>query len=73
MLYYLQQSLFSFLKDMEGMFLLFSLSRVQLCNPMDYSTSGFPILHYLPEFAETHVDGVGDAIQPSPPLSFPYI
>ena len=73
MLYYLQQSLFSFLKDMEGMFLLFSLSRVQLCNPMDYSTSGFPILHYLPEFAETHVHGVGDAIQPSPPLSFPYI
>ena len=55
------------------MFLLFSLSRVQLCNPMDYSTSGFPVLHYLPDFAETHVHGVGDAIQPSPPLSFPYI
>ena len=26
-----------------------------LCNPMDYSTPGFPVLHHLPEFAQTHV------------------
>ena len=36
-----------------------------LCNPMDCSTSGFPVLYYLPEFAQTHVSWVGDAIQPS--------
>ena len=30
-----------------------SLSRVQLCDPMDCSRSGFPVLHYLPEFAQT--------------------
>ena len=42
-----------------------------LCDPMDYSTPGFPILHYLPEFAQTHVHRVGDASQPSHPLSSP--
>ena len=39
-----------------------SLSRVQLCDPMDYSTLGFPVLHYFPELAETHVHWGGDAI-----------
>ena len=43
-----------------------------LCNPMDCSTSGFPVLHHLPEFAQTHVHWVSDAIQPSHPLSFPF-
>ena len=38
---------------------------------MDYNTPGFPVLHYLPEFAQTHVHWVSDAIQPSHPLSFP--
>ena len=42
-----------------------------LCDPMDCSTPGFPVLHYLPEFAQTHVHGVSDAIQPSHPLSSP--
>ena len=36
-----------------------------LCNPMDCSTPGFPILHYLPEFAQNHVHWVNDTIQPS--------
>ena len=36
--------------------------------PMNYSTPGFPILHYLPEFAQTHVHWVDDTIQPSHPL-----
>ena len=35
---------------------------------MDWSTPGFPVLPYLPEFAQTHVHCVYDAIQPSHPL-----
>ena len=46
-------------------------SCLTLCNPMDCSTPGFPILHQLPELAQTHVHRVSDAIQPSHPLSFP--
>ena len=38
---------------------------------MHCSTPGFPVLHRLPEFAQTHVHWVGDAIQPSHPLSSP--
>ena len=40
-----------------------------LCNPVECSTPGFPVLHYLLEFAQTHVHWVGDAIQQSYPLS----
>ena len=36
-----------------------------LCNPMDGSTPGFPVLYYLTESAQTHVQWVGDTIQPS--------
>ena len=42
-----------------------------LCDPMDCSTPGLPVHHQLPEFAQTHVHWVGDAIQPSHPLSSP--
>ena len=44
-----------------------------LCEPRNCSTPGFPVLHSLPEFAQTHVHWVGDAIQISYPLlpSFP--
>ena len=42
-----------------------------LCDPMDCSTPAFPVLHYLWEFAQTHVHWVGDAIQPSRPLLHP--
>ena len=38
---------------------------------MDYSTPGLPVLHYLPELAQTRVHTIGDAIQPSHPLSPP--
>ena len=38
---------------------------------MDYSTSGFPVLHHLLEFAQTYVHGVNDAIQPSHRLLSP--
>ena len=50
---------------------LFTKSCQTLCDPVDCSTPGFPVLHYLPEFAQTHVHQVGDAIQPSHPLSSP--
>ena len=42
-----------------------------LCDPMNRSTPGLPVHHQLPEFTQTHVHRVGDAIQPSPPLSSP--
>jgi len=42
-----------------------------LGNSTDCSTPGFPVLHSLPEFAQTHVHWIGDAIQPSYPLSPP--
>ena len=38
---------------------------------MDYRTPGFPVLHPPPEFAQTHVHRVSDAIQSSHPLSSP--
>ena len=42
-----------------------------LRDPTDCSTSGFPVHHQVPEFTQTHVHQVGDAIQSSHPLSFP--
>ena len=42
-----------------------------ICDPMNCSTLVFPVLPYFPEFAQTHVHWVGDAIQPSHPLSSP--
>ena len=42
-----------------------------LCDPMDCSTPGLPVHHQLPELTQTHFHGVGDAIQPSHPLSSP--
>ena len=41
------------------------------CDPMNRSTPGLPVHHQLPEFTQTHVHWVGDAIQPSHPLSSP--
>ena len=38
------------------------------CDPMNHSTPGLPVHHQLPEFTQTHVHWVGDAIQPSHPL-----
>ena len=53
------------------MFLFSHLSCVWLCNPMNCSTSGLPVLHCLLEFVQTHTHWVSDAIQPSHPLSPP--
>ena len=42
-----------------------------LCNPMNCSTPSLPVHHQLPEFTQTHIHRVGDAIQPSHPLLSP--
>ena len=43
-----------------------------LCDPMNCSTPGLPVHHQLPEFTQTHIHRVGDAIQPSHPLLSPF-
>ena len=42
-----------------------------LCDPMNRNTPGLPVHHQLPEFTQTHIHRVSDAIQPSHPLSSP--
>ena len=61
--------------------ILLDISSVQLssvaqscptfCDPMNHSTPGLPVHHQLPKFTQTHIHRVGDAIQPSHPLSSP--
>ena len=46
-------------------------SCLTLCDPVDHSIPDFPVLHYFPELTQAHVHWVGDAIQPSHPLSSP--
>ena len=48
-------------------------SCLTLCDPMNHSMPGLPVHHQLPEFTQTHVHWVGDAIQPSHPLPFPFL
>ena len=65
-----------FLKKAKIAFLQLQFSSVSqscltLCDPMTRSTPGFPIHHQLPEFTQTRVHRVHDAIQPSHPLSSP--
>ena len=47
-------------------------SCLTLCDPMNRSTTGLPVHHQLLEFTQTHVHRIGDAIQPSYPLSSPF-
>ena len=49
----------------------FAQSCLTLCDPLNRSAPGLPVHHKLPEFTQTHVHRVGDAIQPSHPLSSP--
>ena len=61
---------------MRNLFLPFQFSSVAqlcltICDPVDCSTPGFPVHHQLLEPTQTHVHRVGDAIQPSHPLSSP--
>ena len=55
----------------EGAFSSVAQSCTTLCDPVDYSTPGFPVHHQFPEFTQTHVHWISDAIQPSHPLSSP--
>ena len=54
-----------------SMFSSVAQSYPTVCDPMNWSTRGFPIQHQLLESTQTHVHWVGDAIQPSHPLSSP--
>ena len=69
------QSSFVYYFPCNIVFLISSVQSAQpcptLCDPMNRSTPGLPIHHQLPEFTQTHVHWVGDAIQPSHPLSSP--
>ena len=57
--------------DIRAQFSSVAQSRPTLCDPVDRSTPGLPVHHQLPEFTQTRVYGVGDAIQPSHPLLSP--
>ena len=59
----------SFLYLLSLQFSSVAQSCLTLCDPMNLSIPGLPIHHQLPEFTQTHVHQVGDAIQPSHPLS----
>ena len=52
--------------------LLLLFSHVWLCSHMDCSMPGFPVFNHLQQFVQTHIHWVGDAIQPSHPLSSPF-
>ena len=56
-------------KNVKCLFSSVAQSCPTLCDPTNRSTPGFPVHHQLPEFTQTHVHRVGDAIQPSYPLS----
>jgi len=47
-------------------------SCLTFCDPVNHSPPGLPVHHHLPEFTQTHLHRVGDAIQPSHPLSSPF-
>ena len=68
-MYFLEKS--GYLKILATVQVQFVQLCLTLCNPMDYSTPGFPVHHQLPELIQTHVHQVGDTIQPSYPLSSP--
>ena len=75
-MYYFNQN--SWTESFSGSFAIYSQSIslvtqlcMTLCDPMDCSMPGFPVHNQLPEFIQTHVHWVGDAIQPFHPL-FPF-
>ena len=56
----------------QGKFSSVTQSCLNICDPMNCSTPDLPVHHQLPEFTQTQVHRVGDAIQPSHPLSSPF-
>ena len=70
------QNIFPLTEDFHDLFSSVQFSSVAqscptLCDPMNRSTPGLPVYHQLPEFAQTHIHRVSDAIQPSHPRSSP--
>ena len=55
--------------ELKNQFSSVTQSCLNLCDPMGCSTPALPVHHQLPRFTQTHVHQVGDAIQPSHPLS----
>ena len=68
---YWKDSAFSHCPFIGDQFSSVTQSCLTLCDPMNCSTPGLPVHHQLPESTQTHVNWVGDAIQPSHPLSSP--
>ena len=70
----LRPSMQDFKHDLTSFCCSIAQSCLTLCNPIDCSTLVlfFPVLHHLPELAQTHIHWVGDAIQPSCPLLSPF-
>ena len=60
-------------KDVQVQFSSITQSCPNLCNPMDCNTPCFPVHHQHPELIQTRVHRVSDAIQPSQPLSPPFL
>ena len=60
-----------FIEFLSSLFSLVPQSCPTVCDPIDCSTPGFPVHHQLPEFTQTHVHRVSDALQPSHPLLSP--
>ena len=58
-------------KGLSSQFSSVAQSCPTLCDPMNHSTPGHPVHHQLPEFTQSHIHRVSDAIQPSHPLSSP--
>ena len=65
----MQQQILFFVLLLYVQFSSLAQSCLTLCDPMNHSTPGLPVHHQLLEFTQTHVHHVGDAIQPSHPLS----
>ena len=69
------ENIIEIIKELQQGFHISSVQSLKLCltlcDPMDCSTPGLPVRHHLPELVQTHVHWVGDAIQPSHPLSSP--
>ena len=61
----------TYIKFVERQFSSVAQSCPTLCDPMNRSTPGLPVHHQLPEFTQTQVHRVSDAIQLSHPLSSP--
>ena len=68
---FMSSRIMALLHTFSAQFNSFGQSCLTLCNPMDCSTTGFPVRHQLLEFAQTHIHQVGDTTQPSLPMSSP--